>query len=92
MDSRFRGNDNRLWWESDRQQRNPPPDSRVRPAVTVFAEQLAFDGAARVVHDPATVAAAVAAYAQRYRQPRERDDRVVIEIEVQRMMCNSGLR
>ncbi len=65
-----------------------------RAAITQVdgARWVSFDGAARVVSDPATVAAAVEAYARRYRQPRDRDDRVVIEIEVQRMMCNSGLR
>lgn len=51
---------------------------------------VTFEGPARVLADPESVASAVEAYAQRYRQPRERDDRVVIEIEVQRMMCNSG--
>jgi hypothetical protein len=65
-----------------------------RAAVTQVdgARWVSLDGPARVVHDPAVVAAAVDAYSRRYRQPRERDDRVVIEIEVQRMMCNSGLR
>jgi hypothetical protein len=38
------------------------------------------------------VVAAVEAYAHRYRQPGERPDRVVIEIEVDRVMCNSGLK
>ena len=53
---------------------------------------VTFEGVARVKEEPATVAFAVAAYAQRYRQPKERDDRVVIEIEVDRVMCNSGLK
>ena len=35
---------------------------------------------------------AVEAYARRYRPPKQRTDRVVIEIEVDRVMCNSGLR
>lgn len=53
---------------------------------------VTFEGVARVNGEPAAVAFAVAAYAQRYRQPKERDDRVVIEIEVDRVMCNSGLK
>ncbi|MDP2290329.1 MAG: PPOX class F420-dependent oxidoreductase [Actinomycetota bacterium] len=53
---------------------------------------VTFEGSVRVLDDPDTVASAVAAYAQRYRQPKERDDRVVIQIEVDRVMCNSGLR
>lgn len=64
----------------------------ARASVTQIdgARWVTFEGPARVLDDAATVAAAVDAYARRYRQPRERDDRVVIEIEVQRMMCNSG--
>ena len=71
---------------------NVARDGRAAVTQVDGARWVSFDGPARVVRDPATVAAAVGAYAQRYRQPRERDDRVVIEIEVQRMMCNSGLR
>lgn len=56
------------------------------------ARWVAFEGPVRVVDDADSVAAAVAAYARRYRQPKERDDRVVIEIEVDRVMCNSGLK
>jgi PPOX class probable F420-dependent enzyme len=53
---------------------------------------VTLEGVVRVVTDEASVAAAVAAYARRYRQPGERPDRVVIEIEVDRVMCNSGLK
>lgn len=47
---------------------------------------ITLEGIARVVDDPNSVAAAVAAYAERYRQPKERPDRVVIEILVDRVM------
>lgn len=47
---------------------------------------LTLEGAARLVTDPTSVAAAVEGYAARYRQPRERDDRVAIEIEIDRIM------
>ncbi|MDO8364542.1 MAG: TIGR03618 family F420-dependent PPOX class oxidoreductase [Actinomycetota bacterium] len=65
-----------------------------RAAVTQIdgARWVTLEGPVRVVDDAVVVEAAVAAYARRYRQPRERDDRVVIEIEVDRMMCNSRLR
>jgi PPOX class probable F420-dependent enzyme len=53
---------------------------------------VTLEGPVRVLDDAASVAQAVAAYARRYRQPKKRDDRVVIEIEVDRVMCNSGLR
>lgn len=51
-----------------------------------------LEGSVMVLHDEAAVAGAVAAYAARYREPKGRADRVVIEIEVDRVMCNSGLR
>jgi F420H(2)-dependent biliverdin reductase len=47
---------------------------------------LTLEGAVRLVTDPPGVAAAVAGYAARYRQPGERDDRVAIEIVVDRIM------
>jgi F420H(2)-dependent biliverdin reductase len=53
---------------------------------------VTLEGAVRLHSDPSTVADAVAAYAHRYRQPKERVDRVVIEIEVDRVMCNGGLK
>ena len=45
-----------------------------------------LEGAVRVVTDPESVALAVAGYAQRYRQPGERADRVAIEIAVDKVM------
>lgn len=53
---------------------------------------VTFEGPVRLRDDAASVASAVSAYAQRYRQPKVRDDRVVIEIEVDRVMCSSGLK
>ena len=53
---------------------------------------VTMEGPVRVVTDEGSIADAVAAYARRYRQPGERPDRVVIEIEVDHMMCNSGLK
>ncbi len=53
---------------------------------------LTLEGAVRLTDDPVEVAAAVAAYAERYRPPKHRTDRVVVEIHVDRVMCNSGLR
>ena len=53
---------------------------------------VTFEGPVRVLDAPDSVAEAVAAYAQRYRQPKVRDDRVVIEIEVERVMCSGALK
>jgi F420H(2)-dependent biliverdin reductase len=47
---------------------------------------LAFEGRATVTDDPRRVAEAVARYAERYRQPGERADRVAIEIAVDRVL------
>jgi F420H(2)-dependent biliverdin reductase len=65
-----------------------------RASVTQIdgARWVTFEGPVRLLDDPTSVASAVTAYAQRYRQPKVRDDRVVIEIEVDRVMCSSGLK
>ncbi len=47
---------------------------------------LSLEGPVRLVTDPDGVRAGVDGYAARYRQPKERDDRVVIEISVERML------
>lgn len=47
---------------------------------------LTLEGEVRVVRDPEGVAAAVAAYAERYEAPRVRPERVALEIAVDRLM------
>jgi PPOX class probable F420-dependent enzyme len=47
---------------------------------------LTLEGVVRLLTDAADVAAAVEGYAARYRQPKERVDRVAIEIQVDRIM------
>jgi PPOX class probable F420-dependent enzyme len=47
---------------------------------------LSLEGPVRLVTDPEGVSAGVDGYAGRYRQPKERDDRVVIEIAVERIL------
>jgi PPOX class probable F420-dependent enzyme len=47
---------------------------------------LSLEGPVRLVTDPEGVRAGVDGYAARYRQPKERDDRVVIEIDVERIL------
>ncbi|MVU82572.1 TIGR03618 family F420-dependent PPOX class oxidoreductase [Nocardia sp. ET3-3] len=50
---------------------------------------LTLEGPATVLDDPAAVADAVDRYAGRYRQPRENPTRVVIAIEVRRVLASS---
>jgi PPOX class probable F420-dependent enzyme len=47
---------------------------------------LTLEGTARVTDDPERVAEGERRYAERYRQPGERADRVVIEISVDRVL------
>ena len=47
---------------------------------------LSLEGPVRLVTDPDGVRAGVEGYAARYRPPKERDDRVVIEIAVDRIL------
>ena len=47
---------------------------------------LTLEGAVRLVTDAEGVAVAVAGYAERYRPPKERTDRVVVEIAVDRVL------
>ncbi len=47
---------------------------------------LSLEGPVRLVSDPDGVRAGVEGYAARYREPKERDDRVVIEISVERLL------
>lgn len=53
---------------------------------------VTFEGPVTVLESAAEVADAVSAYAGRYKQPAERDDRVVIAIEVDHVMCSRSLR
>jgi PPOX class probable F420-dependent enzyme len=65
---------------------------RARPGSPAAVSQvdggrwLTLEGPAEVTDDAERVAAAVAGYAARYRQPGEREDRVAIEITVQRVL------
>ncbi len=47
---------------------------------------LSLEGPVRLVTDREGVKAGVAGYAERYQQPKERDDRAVIEIDVDRIL------
>jgi PPOX class probable F420-dependent enzyme len=47
---------------------------------------LALEGKVRLVTDPDGVQPGIAGYAERYQEPKDRDDRAVIEIDVDRIL------
>ena len=53
---------------------------------------VTLEGPIRATTDPAEVAAAVAGYAARYQQPKERIDRVALVIAIDRVLCSAALR
>jgi F420H(2)-dependent biliverdin reductase len=62
------------------------PDGRAVVCQVDGGRWLTFEGPATVTDDPDRVAEAVRRYAERYRQPGERSDRVAIEIAVDRVL------
>lgn len=62
------------------------PGSRAAVSQVDGGRWLTLEGPAEVTDDPDRVAEAVRRYADRYRQPGERDDRVAIEIHVDRVL------
>jgi hypothetical protein len=53
---------------------------------------ISFEGPARIVEDPDAVARAVELYAARYRQPSVNPARVVLEIQVERVLGSAQFR
>lgn len=62
------------------------PRSRAAVCQVDGGRWVTLEGPAVVTGDPDRVAEAVRRYAERYRQPGERDDRVAIEITVDRVL------
>jgi len=56
------------------------------------ARWISFEGPARILSDPESVAFAVELYAARYRQPRPNPRRIVLELTVERVLGSSGMR
>jgi len=71
-----------------RKARNLVASPRSRAAVSQVdgGRWLTLEGPATVTDDPDRVAEGVRRYAERYREPGERTDRVVIEIAVDRAL------
>jgi F420H(2)-dependent biliverdin reductase len=77
-----------ITWAASRKARNVAANPHGPGAVCQVdgGRWLTLEGTATVTADPDRVAEAVARYAARYSQPKERDDRVVIEIAVERIL------
>jgi PPOX class probable F420-dependent enzyme len=79
-----------ITWAASQKARNAQRMERAgqRAAVCQLdgGRWLSLEGPVRLVTDPDGVRAGVEAYATRYRQPKDRDDRVVVEIAVDRVL------
>ena len=62
------------------------PGSRAVVCQVDGRRWLTLEGAGRVSREPETLALTLAAYATRYRPPRDHPDRVTIEIAVDRVL------
>lgn len=62
------------------------PGSRAAVCQVDGGRWLTLEGHASVTDDPVRVAEGVRRYAERYRPPKPREDRVVIEIEIDRVL------
>jgi len=72
--------------------RNVERDGRATVGQVDGARWISFVGNAVIEREPADVALAENLYAQRYRQPQPNPKRVVIRIDVDRVLASRGLR
>jgi F420H(2)-dependent biliverdin reductase len=77
-----------ITWATSRKAENVAQDPGQQVAVCQVdgGRWLTIYGSATVSADPGAVAEAVQRYTERYRAPKQRDDRVVIEIDVTRII------
>ncbi len=77
-----------ITWAGSRKARNvaASPGSPAAVCQVDGGRWLTLEGRATVTGEPEPVAEAVRRYAERYREPKQRDDRVVIEIAVDRVL------
>jgi F420H(2)-dependent biliverdin reductase len=75
-----------ITWGAAVKARNAARGGRAAVCQVDGGRWLTLEGDVRLASEPDEVAAGVAAYTARYREPKQRDDRVVIEIRVDRMM------
>jgi PPOX class probable F420-dependent enzyme len=75
-----------ITWATSVKARNADRGGRAAVSQVDGGRWLTLEGDVRLVTDADGVAEAVAGYAARYQQPKERPDRVAIEIAVDRVM------
>jgi PPOX class probable F420-dependent enzyme len=75
-----------ITFDGSQKVRNAERGGRAAVSQVDGGRWLTLEGTARVVRDAERVGLAVAAYTERYQEPRPRDDRVAIEIDVDRIL------
>jgi PPOX class probable F420-dependent enzyme len=77
-----------ITWDTAKKARNVAAAPSARGVVCQVdgGRWLSLEGAARVTTDPERCRDAERRYAERYREPKERPDRAVIEIAVDRIL------
>jgi PPOX class probable F420-dependent enzyme len=75
-----------ITFEGSTKVRNARRGGRAAVSQVDGGRWLTLEGTICATDDPDRVAAAVAGYAARYRQPSEREDRVALEIAVDRVL------
>jgi PPOX class probable F420-dependent enzyme len=80
-----------ITWDASKKHRNvaDSPGSRAVVCQVDGRRWLSLEGPATAVTDPEACREAEARYAERYQQPRSREDRSVIEIRVDRILGRS---
>jgi F420H(2)-dependent biliverdin reductase len=75
-----------ITWGTSQKAKNAALGGRAAVCQVDGARWLSLEGPVRLVTDGPGILAGTTMYAERYREPKERDDRVVLEISVERMM------
>lgn len=75
-----------ITWATSMKARHAARGGRAAVSQVDGGRWLTFEGEVSVSADADEVAKAVAMYAERYREPKKRDDRVVVLIAVDRVM------
>ena len=75
-----------ITFDGSQKVRNAERGGRAAVSQVDGGRWLTLEGEVRVVRDADRVAQAVAAYAARYQEPKQRIDRVAIEIDVDRVL------